>query len=229
MMKKISFRKFRLKKINFSFMAYPVYYFYCLLTATLRYTEEGREHFEVLKNNGEKLVFCLWHDELFPLMKVKRDLDLVTVVSPSKDGGLLARVLELLGLRTVRGSSTRQGMNALLNAVKMMKQENDMHGCVVTIDGPLGPRHEVKDGSLFLAYHANAYIVPLRIVIANAYTFNSWDKFQLPLPFSKVRIIFEKPYKINSEKFTTEVLQEEKAKLQNILDNISTKKGDING
>ncbi len=203
---------------NINFLIPIIYHFYRLITATFRYTEKGRDIIDKLDSEDKSMVFCLWHDELFPLMKVQRQLDIVTVVSPSHDGGLLAGVLERLGLRTVRGSSTRKGMSALLNAVKLIKNEK-IHACV-TVDGPLGPRHEPKDGAFFLAFHADAYIVPVRLKIRSSIKLKTWDKFQIPLPFSRVDIEYADPYKIESEKINTEVLEKEKDNLVNILNSL---------
>lgn len=204
-----------LRKLKVSLLGFPAYCFYKLLTLTLHYTEIGREKIDALNVQGEKLIFCLWHDELFPLPNVKRQLDIVTVVSPSVDGSVLARVLEGLGLRTVRGSSTRKGMSALLGAVKLMKNEN-VHACI-TLDGPAGPRHKVKEGALFLAFHADAFIVPVRISIENGYCFNTWDKFKIPFPFSKIKVNFAPEYKFEADTLNTKNLEKERKKLQKIL------------
>ncbi len=203
---------------NVDFLIPIIYYFYRAFTLCLRYSETGREVIDKYDSEKRSLVFCLWHDELFPLMKVQRQLDIVTVVSPSHDGGLLAGVLERLGLRTVRGSSTRKGMSALLNAVKVMKKDS-IHACV-TIDGPLGPRHIPKEGAFFLAYHANALIVPVRMKMRTSFKFKTWDKFQIPYPFSRVDIEYGEPYEINSDKLTSEILEEEKEKLSAKLKNL---------
>ncbi len=219
-----------LKKLNKKFKAlspilvYPLYWFYKLLTASLKYTEVGRERLDELHAKGEYLVFCLWHDELFPLMKMQRQFDILTIVSPSADGSFLAGLLNKLGLRTVRGSSTRKGMEALLNGVKIMKTEH-VHACV-TVDGPTGPRHVVKDGALFLAFRANAYIVPIRIDMKKAYTFNTWDRFKIPFPFSEVVIKYAEPYQVTAEKSDTEHLSQEKEKLQNILNELGHDRND---
>ncbi len=203
-------------KFTFAFLVLPLYYFYRALTASLRYKEIGREELDRLHAEGEYMVFSLWHDELFPLMKMQRQFDILTIVSPSVDGSLLADLLNKLGLRTVRGSSTRKGLSALLNAVKLMRAEH-VHACV-TIDGPLGPRHEVKEGVLFLAFHAKANIVPIRITMKNHFSFNTWDKFKIPLPFSRVIVEYSKPYKIEAQALNTQILKEEREKLQKILD-----------
>ncbi len=215
-MKKQCEKLVRIRNINF--LIPVIYYFYKIITATYRYTETGRDAIDKLDAEKNSLVFSLWHDELFPLMKVQRQLDIVTVVSPSHDGGLLASVLERLGLRTVRGSSTRKGMSALLNAVKLMKKEK-IHACV-TIDGPLGPRHIPKDGACFLAFHADAFIVPVRLKMRSSVKLKTWDKFQIPLPFSRIDIEYGIPYKIEGETLNTELLTQEKEKLNTALNSL---------
>ncbi len=208
----------RIKRALTPFLIFPLYCIYKLITKTLKYTEYGREELDALNQRGDISVISLWHDELFPLMALQKNLDIVTVVSPSVDGSFLADTLEKLGLRTVRGSSTRQGMKALLQAVKLMRDEK-VHACV-TLDGPLGPRHKAKEGALFLAHRSKAYVQPVRIIMHNHYTFNTWDKFQLPKPFSKVSVHFAKPYLIEAEELNQEVLEREKYKLEQTLEQL---------
>ena len=102
-------------RIPLAWAAAPFYYLYQAVCATLRFHERRREAVDSLDAAGERMVFCLWHDELFPLMRVRRDLDIVTVVSPSRDGELLARVLEKLGLRTGRVPSDEEGRRSRLH------------------------------------------------------------------------------------------------------------------
>ena len=168
-----------------SFLLVNIYKAIC---ATLRIKEENREAVDAAHARGERLIFCLWHDELFSLIPVSRHLKVVAIVSPSKDGDYLERILAANNVGAVRGSSTRGGVRALLSLARMMKNEL-VHACI-TIDGPAGPRHEVKDGGLFLANRTNARIVPVRIYMKNAILAPTWDKFQIPLPFSKVVIRF---------------------------------------
>ena len=179
-------------RVPVSLAASGLHLLYRGLCSTLRFREENRHWLDSLDSSGERLVFCLWHDELFPLMRMQKQLDIVAVVSPSRDGELLARILEKLGLRTVRGSSTRGGSNALLGAARLMRQ--GVHACI-TVDGPRGPRHKAKNGAFFLARHADAWIAPIRIVMDPVLHISSWDRFQIPLPFSRVRIIHGRPWK----------------------------------
>ncbi len=186
-----------------------LYYFYRGLCGSLRFNEHGREYVDALDSAKEPMVFCLWHDELFPLMRMQKQLDIVTLVSPSRDGEWLALLLERLGLRTVRGSSTRGGVKALLHAARLMKNPENthpIHACI-TIDGPMGPRHEVKDGAFLLAQKAHAAIVPVRLSIRPSFKVPSWDAFQVPCPFARVDVYYGKPWTIEGEDLSPPVLE----------------------
>ena len=192
-----------------------LYHLYRIICRTLRFHETGREEVDALDRAGERIVFCLWHDELFPLMHVKRQLDIVTVVSASRDGEMLARVLQRLGLRTARGSSNRGGLKALLGAAHLMKKEN-VHACI-TVDGPTGPYHKAKDGAFFLSSRANAWIVPVRIEASPVIHLPSWDRFQLPLPFGKVHIHFAGAWKFDAGELNEETLSAARLRLEDDL------------
>lgn len=211
-------------RISLVWAAAPFYYIYQAVCGTLRFHERNREALDSLDAAGERMVFCLWHDELFPLMRVKRGLDIVTVVSPSRDGELLARVLERLGLRTVRGSSTRGGLKALLGASRLMKQHG-VHACI-TVDGPMGPRHKAKDGAFFLSSHADAWIVPIRILSRPALRLPTWDKLKLPVPFGRVDINFGTPWKIEAGELNDDHLAAARIRLERELAELAHLSGD---
>ncbi len=175
----------------------PVYRLYRLWCGSLRYTEINREAIEATTNLGRPVVLSLWHDELFPLIYLKRQLNIIALVSQSEDGELLAGVLERMGLETARGSSSRGGVKALLAAARRMR-ESGICGCV-TVDGPRGPRHEVKEGAVFLAARADAPIVPIRLFMERRVLFKSWDRFQLPLPFSRVSMVCGDAYRVECD------------------------------
>ncbi len=134
-------------------------------------------------------VVILWHDEIFPLIPAHADVGLACVVSQSQDGELLSRVLQRFGLATVRGSSSRGGLRALIAAKRFMDETGK--GVIFTVDGPRGPRHQVKPGAIFLAEHAGSPIIPVRVIMEKSMIFQkAWDKFQLPWLFSRCSIIY---------------------------------------
>ncbi len=220
-------RKIRNFFLNSNFSASIIYYFYRILCATYRYKLDRTmvSHFDkqaLDRKNGidsgsDLAVFCLWHDELFPLLKLKKNLDIICVVSPSKDGNILNNLLVKLGLKTVSGSSRKDGLKALLKGAKMMREEK-IHICI-TVDGPMGPRHKVKDGAFLLALKTGAKIIPVRILMSKSYKFSSWDKFQIPLPFSKVEVRVGEGFFI-TEELTEETLVVHRQNLENGLENL---------
>ncbi len=191
---------------------------YRLWCASLRYTQINREASLPYVQKGMPLVFALWHDELFALPYRRDGWPIFTVVSRSQDGEYLARLLQSLDLGTVRGSSSRGGLGALLKAARLMREARQ-HACI-TVDGPRGPRHEVKDGAIFLAHHVPAHIVPVRLHASRAKRFNSWDRFQLPWPFARMRVVFADPYRVEAEELTPEVLERERTILKEKLEGL---------
>ena len=188
---------------------------YRLWCSTFRIRETGREALDALDATGKPAVYCLWHDELFALMHVRRNLRIVTIVSQSNDGEYLARLLQALGLKTARGSSSKGGLKALLHTARLMRQEN-YNGCI-TVDGPRGPRHKVKPGAIILAFRTPAHVIPIRLFPHRAKKFHSWDRFQLPLPFSKVDIVFGAPYLLSADELTERELEREHLELERRL------------
>ncbi|WP_285904921.1 lysophospholipid acyltransferase family protein [Pseudodesulfovibrio pelocollis] len=184
--------------------------------ATLRFETHGSLD-EILKRRQDRkpLVLALWHGEIFPVTGFGHTIssDLVTFVSQSRDGEVIARIIERLGHVTVRGSSSRGGVKALLQAVRIMAEQHRMG--VFTVDGPRGPRHKPKGGVIYLAQKAGAAIVPLRAYPERAKVFTkSWDHFVLPMPFSRCPVYVGKPMEVTDEKLTETVLARELERLE---------------
>jgi hypothetical protein len=173
---------------------------YRLLLGTLRIRVENSEALREPWAAGRPTVVACWHNELFCFPALREDTHWVAIVSASKDGEILARVLERLGIGTARGSSSRRGLAALRQAVRAMREGGGRVNGFVTVDGPRGPRHEVKDGVLLLAAKAGAVLVPARVRCSRAFVFRkAWDRFELPLPFSTCRVIFGEPYAVSAD------------------------------
>lgn len=140
---------------------------------------------------GGSAVIVLWHDRLFfaPVVSQRHlSRPVCALVSASKDGGWLAAFYNLMGIRCARGSSSSRGAEALMSLARAMRK-----GCHagITPDGPKGPRRQVKPGVLALARVAKAGILVLGIRYHACWRLRSWDRFALPVPFSRVDLALE--------------------------------------
>lgn len=138
----------------------------------------------------ESCVFAHWHGDELPFVGYYAFRKLAVLASLSKDGSLMARVLEILGYQVFRGSSSRGGARGLLNLVKAVKQ--GAQGALA-VDGPRGPIYEVKPGIADLALRTGRELVCVRCRPLSHWTLEkTWNKAILPKPFSRVQIIFTK-------------------------------------
>ncbi len=153
------------------------------LAATLRIRFEGKEIISETLASGSSVLVFGWHELLLVAICDLRHDHPILMVSRSRDGERIARVAEQLGIRVVRGSSSRGGARALLEMVRAMR-EPTLAGHLV--DGPRGPRREVKPGLVVMAQRSRAALVPMTYYVSHKWTARSWDRFQVPLPFTRI-------------------------------------------
>ncbi|MCC6782465.1 MAG: lysophospholipid acyltransferase family protein [Planctomycetes bacterium] len=118
-----------------------------------------------------------------------RDRDVAALVSSHRDGEAIARVMQRLGFHTVRGSSTRGGARAALELLRTCRGRRT----IVTPDGPRGPRGKVEDGLIQLASLSGLPLWPVSFAAARAKYLRTWDRFAIPLPFSRVHAVLGEP------------------------------------
>ncbi len=163
--------------------------------------EEGAEEFYKMQQEKKQVVFSFWHHSiLFFSGFLYREYHLKAtrlsiLISQSKDGEFIARTVERWGGVPVRGSSTRGGSGALKKLVRLLR--DNPYSVVTTPDGPKGPPLQFQDGTVFLARVAKLPIVTMSMYAENPIVFNSWDNFQVPKPFSTVRVRLGKPFYID--------------------------------
>jgi lysophospholipid acyltransferase (LPLAT)-like uncharacterized protein len=178
------------------------------MTATIRFQWDDRSG----RLNGPKqgpAIYCLWHNRLAFAMAAYHGhvksrsggAGLVAMVSASRDGGLLAGVLRSFGVQPVRGSTSRRGPQALRELTTWARRGYDI---ALTPDGPRGPRYKVQQGVIALAQLTELPIVPFSCEPRWKVTTKSWDKFQIPLPFSRCDMIFGEPMHVPREATETE-------------------------
>ncbi len=205
-------------RVSPSFVVWPVTLLYRLLAASWRLTVYNQEPLLALIGEKRSAVVCLWHDEIFPLFLVKKDMPVLALVSSSRDGDYLAGVYKNLGVDNVRGSSSRGGFRALYAMRKILREKTYCAGFAV--DGPRGPRHKAKGGAIYLALQSGAPIVPLRMYSKRVYRFKSWDRFQMPLPFTHVTAVFGDPYMPNANPKDSDSMQAACLELEQILNEL---------
>ncbi len=162
-----------------------------LLSATyrIRIVDPGNEQ-DILKTGG-RLVYASWHQRFFPgftFFSTRKPIAII--ISQSRDGEMAARAVNILGWRAVRGSSSQGGKQAL-ETIKILAGQGYKVGHIV--DGPRGPFGTVKPGLIRIAQYADLPIVPTITSGQNRWVFNSWDRFMVPKPFSRVIIRFGSP------------------------------------
>lgn len=154
-----------------------------LLNCSLRFEDK-------LHNYSTKpVIYVFWHRNLLPLVIKHRNQNGVVIISSSKDGQLIAGPAEVLGYKTVRGSTTRGGGRAFRELLKLAKN----HVVGITPDGPKGPAEQMTDGALYLALLTGVPIIPIGVDISKEWIVRSWDRFRIPKPFSRIGIYYGEP------------------------------------
>lgn len=183
--------------------AFIVYTGLRALAGSLRCTWEDAS---TLHGGGkaEPAIYCIWHNRLALSMRIyfdhvakhKHSAGLAALVSASRDGALLARILEDFGVQPVRGSSSRRGPQALLELTTWADRGYDL---AITPDGPRGPCYAVQEGVMSLAQVTSFPIVPVSCELHPKIQLRSWDRFQIPLPFGRCVIRFGAPVRVPRE------------------------------
>jgi lysophospholipid acyltransferase (LPLAT)-like uncharacterized protein len=144
-------------------------------------------------------VITLWHDGAFVVAPYLRRLassgvEITYLVSPSVDGDLVARIVERIGGRVVRGSATRSGVQAMRLLYRDIVRRRS--STVLLPDGPHGPVHVCKEGALLVARLSGAPVLPVGCACSREWRLRTWDRLRVPWPFARVRIEIGEPMSI---------------------------------
>ena len=160
---------------------------------------------------------ALWHNRLlvFPLVlrRFFPQRQGAALISASRDGDLLADAVQRFGYDVVRGSSSRLGASAILQLTQVLAAGGDV---VITPDGPRGPAYELGPGIIFLAQKSGAAVLPMNLEYSRCWRLGSWDRFIVPRPFAKVRVLINRPHNVKSTT-TPEEFEGERLALQNAM------------
>ena len=167
-----------------------------LLGHTLRWRVEGLQHLEAITAAGRQPVMAFWHGRILPATFYFRRRGIVVITSDNFDGEWIARVIEQFGYGTARGSTTRGARKAMLKLVREMA-----HGkpAGFTLDGPRGPARVAQPGAVWLAGATGNPILPFHLEASAHWTMKSWDRTQIPKPFSTVALAVGEPIEVPRE------------------------------
>lgn len=174
----------------------PVALFLRLWLATLRF----RCNVDRLDDSAGPVVLLLWHDKLFVSSWIANryfSRPVTALISTSKDGAWLVAFFKFMGITAVRGSSNRRGAAALITLTRSMRAGNHAG---ITPDGPKGPALEFKAGAISLARLTRSPFVVMGIRYHSCWRMRSWDRFAMPVPFSRVDVtLLREPTPADSE------------------------------
>lgn len=166
------------------------------LGRTWRYTSEGAEAYDRIVAAGQRPIIAFWHGRILPGMMFFRDRGIVVITSENFDGEWIARIIKRFGYGAARGSSSRGGVKALVQMKRLMEQG---HPTAFTLDGPRGPAEHAQPGALWLAKATGQPILPFQAESASAWHAKSWDRTQVPKPFTRIAIAVGPPFYVPAD------------------------------
>jgi lysophospholipid acyltransferase (LPLAT)-like uncharacterized protein len=166
----------------FSALGYPII---AALGSTLRWRAEGLEHLAAVEQSGRPPIMAFWHGRILPATVYFRRRGIVVITSENFDGQWIAGIIERFGYGTARGSTSRGGRKALLQLTRDMAAGKP---AAFTLDGPRGPARVAQPGAVWLAKVTGNPVVPFHIESSRHWTLKSWDRTQIPKPFTTAAI-----------------------------------------
>ncbi len=155
---------------------------------------EGEQHnIDAIKKAGS-CIYSVWHQRMFYFFHYLGSHGLTAMVSKSKDGEFANAVAVWLGFKSVRGSTTQHGRSAMLSLIRKLNKGGHKAGMLV--DGPTGPPRIIKMGTIKIAKITGNPIIPVAYGARNKIVAKSWDRYFLPLPFSKIIVIYGEPVSV---------------------------------
>ena len=178
---------------------------------------------EYNKPGARQVIGIVWHNRLlfFPSMcprKARRRT--VAVISASRDGQYIADLIAQFGIKSVRGSSSRNAVKVLYDAFKSLKGGSFI---AMTPDGPRGPKYQMHKGAIQLASKMGVPIVPLAVNYSSYWELKSWDRFQIPKPWSKITLVVGDEITVPAD-LTPEAFEAYRLKVENALNAITVDK-----
>ncbi|WP_167631335.1 lysophospholipid acyltransferase family protein [Mariprofundus ferrooxydans] len=167
---------------------------FLFLVNTIRWQVVGEPY---SRQDPKRYLYAFWHARMLMIPRISRNRAWhgYMLISEHRDGGYIADTMHLLGIDTVRGSTTRGGARAMLKMLRAVRDEN--RHLAITPDGPKGPREVVQKGTVQLAMKAGLPVVPVCYATKRHWRVNSWDRFYIPQPFSRGVFVMGDPVSVS--------------------------------
>jgi lysophospholipid acyltransferase (LPLAT)-like uncharacterized protein len=180
---------------------------------TLRWRVEGLHHFDSIIASGRQPVMGFWHGRILPATYYFRRRGIVVITSENFDGEWIARIIERFGYGTARGSTSRGARRAMLQLVRDLKAGRPAG---FTLDGPRGPARVAQPGAVWLAASTGNPLLPFHLEASSYWSVRSWDRTQIPKPFSTVALVVGAPIEVARDT-TDDVLESARLGLERRL------------
>ena len=208
-----------MKKVLFNYvlpyLLFGVVYLWCMTLRSKNLNEKEERHFKSLTG---PYILTLWHGRIFYLFYyLRRHPDYFLLISPSEDGDLLASLARLMGYSVIRGSSYKKAVPAARSLIKVLRRNQRI---IIIADGSRGPRCVAQSGSLQLAGITGAPVFPMTFGSKNKLVLNSWDKFVIPMPFTRCTVNFDSPIALARKSFEQDI-EDKRLELENALNRIT--------
>src|SRR5689334_21056093 len=194
--KATDWRSSRLKRAQARLIAALGYRIVAALGATLRWRAEGLEHLDAIVRGGHQPIMAFWHGRILPATYYFRRRGIVVITSENFDGEWIAGIIERFGYGTARGSTSRGARRALLQLRKSLAAGK---AAGFTVDGPRGPARVAQAGAVWLAKATGNPVVPFHLEADRYWSVKSWDRTQIPRPFSTVAIAMGEPFDVPAD------------------------------
>ena len=182
------------------------------LCRTLKWQVEGAAIYDQVVRSGRQPILALWHGRILPGIYHLRNRGIIVITSRNFDGEWIAQVIERFGFGTARGSTSRGGVRALVQLRRDLAAGKPV---AFTVDGPRGPACVAQPGVAWLAGATGNPIVPFHIEADRYWSLSSWDRTQIPKPFSHVAVAFGAPIDVGST--APEVVEKQRLELEAAL------------
>ena len=196
-----------------------------LLGSTLRITVVGSENIVRARTATGNVVYAFWHGRLLILTYVHRNQGIKVLVSTHRDGEYIARVIGGLGFGTIRGSTTKGAVSALLRLTEAGAAKADIG---FTPDGPRGPRERCQPGVIYVAKKTGLPVIPIGTSCRPRVVLRSWDRFMIPPPLARCAVVYGEPAFYDGS-LTEEAVEEARLDLEGRLIDVTRKADDACG